>query len=65
MEKINVPPNQALVLFGPNVAPEAKGPALLAFERALRAHGADCEVFMETMRDQNKLRRKLTREDVI
>lgn len=65
MEKISVPPNQALVIFGPNVKPEAKGPALLAFERTLREHGAECEVFMETMRDQNKLRRQLTREDVI
>ena len=62
---MNVPPNQALVIFGPNVKPEAKGPALMAFERALIANGAECEVFMETMRDQNKLRRKLTREDVI
>lgn len=63
--KISVPPNQALVIFGPGIAPEAKGPALLAFERALREQGADCEVFLETMRDQNKLRRDLTREDVI
>lgn len=62
---ITVPPNQALVIFGPDVAPEAKGPALLAFERTLREHGADCEVFMETMRDQNKLRRKLEKDDVI
>lgn len=65
MSALKVPPNQALVIFGPDVKPEAKGPALLAFERALRSGGADCEVFMETMRDQNKLRRKLTREDVI
>ena len=62
---MNVPPNQAVVVFGPDVKPEAKGPALLAFERALRDAGADCAVFMETMRDQNKLRRNLTREDVI
>ena len=62
---MNVPANQALVVFGPDVKPEAKGPALLAFERALRDAGADCAVFMETMRDQNKLRRNLTREDVI
>lgn len=64
-EKIEVPPNQALVIFGPDVKPEAKGPALLAFERALRMSGADCAVFLGTMRDQNKLRRNLTREDVI
>lgn len=62
---MNVPSGQALVIFGPDVKPSAKGPALLAFERALRLAGADCTVFMETMRDQNKLRRKLTREDVI
>jgi hypothetical protein len=60
-----IPAHQALVMFGPDVPSAAKGPALLAFERALREHGADCSVFMETMRDQNKLRRKLTREDVI
>lgn len=62
---MNVPARQALVIFGSEVKPEAKGPALLMFERTLRMYGADCEVFMETMRDQNKLRRKLTREDVI
>ena len=65
MAKITVPSNQALVFFGPGVKPEAKGPALLAFEIALRQNGAECEVFLETMRDQNKLRRDLTREDVI
>lgn len=62
---MKVPPRQAVVIFGPDVAPEAKGPALLAFERSLRANGADCEVFMETMRDQNKLRRKLGKDDLI
>ena len=62
---MNVPSGQAIVIFGPDVKPEAKGPALLAFERALRDNGSDCEVFMETMRDQNKLRRKLGKDDLI
>lgn len=62
---MKVPSKQAMVIFGPDVLPAAKGPALLAFERALRQNGADCEVFLETMKDQNKLRRDLTREDVI
>lgn len=60
-----VPPNQVIVIFGPNVKSEAKGPALLAFERTLRENGAECEVFMETMRDQNKLRRKLGKDDLV
>jgi hypothetical protein len=60
-----LPPNHVLVIFGDGIPSEAKGPALLAFEVALRSYGADAEVFLETMRDQNKLRRDLTREDVI
>lgn len=43
-----------------------KGPFLLAVERLARAMlEKPAEVFMETMRDQNKLRRKLGKDDVI
>ena len=43
-----------------------KGPFLLEVERmARRMLGVRAEVFMETMRDQNKLRQRLSKEDVI
>ena len=59
-----LPANHVLVMFGDDIPADAKGPALLAFEIALRSYGAvDAEVFQETMRDQNKLRRDLTRDE--
>lgn len=43
-----------------------KGPFLLEVERlARRMLGVRAEVFMDTMRDQNKPRQKLKKEDVI
>lgn len=43
-----------------------KGPFLLEMERlARRMLGVRAEVFMETMRDQNKPRQKLKKGDVI
>lgn len=43
-----------------------KGPFMLEVERLARQMlGKPAEVFMDTMRDQNKLRRKLTPLDVI
>lgn len=43
-----------------------KGPFLLEMERTARKMlGVRAEVFMETMRDQNKLRQKLLKADVI
>jgi hypothetical protein len=60
-----LPPNHVLVRFGKDVPSSVQGPCLLVFEQALRAYGIDAEVFLETMRDQNKLRRDLTRDDVI
>jgi hypothetical protein len=43
-----------------------KGPFLLEVERlARRMLGVRAEVFMETMRDQNKPRQKLKKEDSI
>lgn len=64
--KTNVPPNHVIVTFGDNIPPMARGPALLWLESYLRLNWKlDAEVFQETMRDQNKLRRDLTREDVI
>jgi hypothetical protein len=61
-----LPPNHVLVQFGDNIPSMARGPALLELEKYLRREWKlDAEVFMETMRDQNKLRRDLTREDVI
>lgn len=60
-----LPPNHVLVIFGAGISPDAKGPALLSFEKDLRARGNNAEVFLETMRDQNKLRRDLTKDDTI
>lgn len=60
-----LPPNHVLVIFGSGISADAKGPALLSFEKSLRAAGTDAEVFLETMRDQNKLRRDLTKDDTI
>ena len=43
-----------------------KGPFLLEVERvARRMLGVCAEVFMDTMRDQNKPRQKLKKDDVI
>lgn len=58
-------PRTVLVLFGEGTPADVKGPGLLAFEADLRRRGAKVEVFQETMRDQNKARRDLTRDDVI
>lgn len=54
------------VKFGPGVPGAYKGAALLAFEKMLRDTTAlPIEVFMASMRDQNKLRQKLTKDDII
>lgn len=43
-----------------------KGPFLLAVERlARKALGVPAEVFMDTMRDQNKPRQRLKKDDAI
>jgi hypothetical protein len=60
-----LPPDHVLVQFGSAIPSEVKGPALLLLEVYLRSEGCKAEVFLETMRDQNKARRNLTREDVI
>jgi len=62
---MRVPPNNVIVIFGDAIPQIVRGPMLLQLEIWLRQHNVDAEVFMETMRDQNKLRRDLTREDVI
>lgn len=55
-----------LVRFGPGVPEAVQGPALLHFEQELRAQsGQPCEVFLDTMRDQNKLRRLITKDDLL
>ena len=55
------------VIFGPGFVGVDKGPFLLEVERmARRMLGIrNAEVFMETMRDQNKPRQKLRKEDAI
>lgn len=60
-----LPPNHVLVEFGEGIPEYIRGPALLCLETYLRAGDIPAEVFLATMRDQNKLRRDLTREDVI
>lgn len=54
------------VIFGKAFDGIDKGPFLLEVERAARRMlGVRAEVFMETMRDQNKPRQKLRKEDAI
>lgn len=63
---VSLNPLHVLVQFGSDIPGAHKGAALLAFEKMLRETTAlPVEVFLETMRDQNKLRRKLTKEDVV
>lgn len=53
-----------LVKLPANIPYAAKGKLLMDMEVWLRAQtGLPAEVFMETMRDQNKLRRKLGKDD--
>ena len=59
-------PHQVLVQFGTDIPSEVQSYALLEFERTLReVSGLPCEVFLNTMRDQNKLRRLITVDDII
>ena len=59
-------PHQVLVQFGADIPTEVQGYALLEFERTLReVSGLPCEVFLNTMRDQNKLRRLITIDDIV
>lgn len=61
-----LPDNHVLVVFGEGIPGAARGRALLVLEKYLRQEWKlDAEVFQETMRDQNKLRRDLTGVDVI
>jgi len=63
---MKIPPNNVIVIFGDGIPNMARGHTLLELEKYLRREWKlDAEVFQETMRDQNKLRRDLTREDVI
>lgn len=56
--------HHVIVHFGKGVPIEAQGPALLAFEKHLRAltDGALVEVFKETKADDSKLRSAMTPE---
>lgn len=52
-----------IVKFGDQVPSEAQGPALLAFEKALRqSTKLDVRVFKERMGDDSKLRIMMTKE---
>lgn len=54
------------VHFGKGFDGIDKGPLLLEFERlARRMLGIKAEVFQDTMRDQNKLRRQLQPGDIV
>lgn len=54
-------PLNVLVRFGDQIPSEAQGPALLAFEKALRhSTGLDCRVFKDRMGDDSKLRIMMT-----
>lgn len=54
-----------MVKFGRGIPDEVQGELLLAMEQMLRERDVPAEVFLETMRDQNVLRRKLTTEDAL
>lgn len=52
------------VRFGPGIAYDAQGNAMLAFEKHLRElTGQWVEVFKETKADDSKLRRSMTVEE--
>lgn len=59
-------PYHVQVRFGGGIPAEVQSYALLEFERCLReVSGMPCEVFLDTMRDQNKLRRLVTKDDLL
>jgi hypothetical protein len=58
-----VDPLHVLVQFGDEIPSEHQGPALLAFEKALRkSTGLDVRVFKDRMGDDSKLRVRMTKE---
>ena len=62
---MTIKPHHVLVKFGEGVPSDLQGTVLLGMERSLREAGLPCEVFLETMRDQNKLRRLITKDDIL
>lgn len=66
LEGAELPQFHVQVTFGPGIPGAYKGHALLMFEKMLRDTMAlPVEVFLETAKDQNKLRRLLTKDDAI
>lgn len=58
--------HHVLVKLPPSITPMERGPLLMDMELWLRERtGKPCEVFLETMRDLNKLRRELKPGDHI
>ena len=61
-----LPKYHVLVRFGDGIPVSIQGPALMRLEQSLREWTKlPCEVFLETMRDQNKLRRLVTKDDLL
>jgi hypothetical protein len=61
--KQDIPQYHVLVKFGSGIPDTQQGHLLLIMEQWLRDVGIPAEVFLETMRDQNVLRRKLSEAD--
>ncbi len=58
-----LPPFHVVVSFGSGIPADAQGPVMLTMERTLREQtGLDVRVLKETMADDSKLRRSMTKE---
>ncbi len=52
--------NHVIVDFGKAIPADCQGPAMMALEKLLREQGIPAEVFKATMKDDSKLRSKMT-----
>lgn len=55
--------HEVVVDFGKAVPPDLQGKVLLGMERSLREAGIPAEVFKRTMKDDSKLRLRMTEEE--
>ena len=58
----DLPPYYIVVKFGSGVPSEHQSRVMFAMEKWLRESGIPVEVFKETMPDDSKLRRNMTKE---
>jgi hypothetical protein len=59
---VSIAPTHVLIQFGSAIPASAQGDVMLAMEKSLRERGIPAEVFKETMGDDSKLRRAMTKE---